>query len=612
MTLAQLRALRESPRWMLAAGAVRLRPRLVALALTLAVLASLAPTAFSLATGALIATLPHVTRSADPDSWRQLIGPVAPLGAIFVFQQVIGPMHFLASDALGRRLMGSVYRRAMRATLTPATIAHLEDPELHNQVRQSLNESWAGPRNALNALIAWGVERLRGAIALAVVAHFNVLLALLLAVAWLIHLQRMRAVHRQLIQVRFIRTESTRYADYLADVLTSAGTAKEVRIFGLGRWFSEHYERTWLSALGELWEKRRDLLPRTVQATLLVLLVDALVFWLLGRAAVTGEIGVGALFVYVNAVIESGRFGDVTEADLQVEYGTAGLKPLAALEHLVATDPRLVLPGSRPASDLPQHAIRFEGVAFQYPGQNNVVFRNLTLEIPVGQSLAIVGANGAGKTTLIKLLARLYDPTEGRIAVDGIDLREIDPHGWQRRVAAIFQDFLKYELSALDNVALGAVARQHDRALVTDAARRAGALDLIEGLPHGWDTVLSRRYTGGVDLSGGQWQRIALARALFAASAGAPVLIMDEPTAQLDVRAEAAFYDSFLDLTHGLTTIVISHRFSTVRRASRIVVLDKGGAVEQGTHDELMALRGTYAHMFTLQAQRFVDAAVPA
>jgi len=595
---------------MLAVGAVRIQPRLAAVVVGLAALSSLVPTAFSLATGALIGALPQLALEGEsPDGWRRLAGPVALLGGLFVLQQVIGPLQSVAADALGRRFMASVYRRVMRATLRPATIAHLEEPELHNKVREAIDTGGIGPRTALTGLIGWSVERLRGAIALVVVAHFNVWLAFLLAAAWLHHLRRIRAVHHELIRVRFVRTQSMRQADYLAAVLTSSGEAKEVRIFGLGRWFAEQYERTWLGAIGELWEKRRDLLPSMARATLPVLAVDALVFWLIGRAAVTGEIGVGALIVYANAVFESGRFGDVTEADLQVEYGTAGLKSLAELERLVETHETLLLPGTRPASGLPREAIRFEGVAFRYSGQKEDVFRNLTLKIPAGKSMALVGANGAGKTTLIKLLARLYDPTEGRITVDGVDLREIDARSWQRRVAAIFQDFVKYELPAYDNIALGAVERQQDLALVSDAARRAGALDLIQGFPNGWDTVLSRKYTGGTDLSGGQWQRIALARALFAASAGAPVLIMDEPTAHLDVRAEAAFYDSFLDLTEGLTTIVISHRFSTVRRADRIVVLDKGGVIEEGSHDELMALAGTYAHMFTLQAQRFVDSA---
>jgi ATP-binding cassette subfamily B protein len=495
----------------------------------------------------------------------------------------------------------------MRAALRPPTLLHLESPELQDKIKQSLNEGWAGPRAATNGLVGWTTKRLEGVLALLVVAHFGWPLALLLATAVLWHLRRIQAVHHALVAVRFLRTEPMRRADDLADALTAAGRAKEVRIFGLGTWFAERFEETWQGAMAELWRRRGAVGPRIAQAVLPVLAVEALGFWLVGRAAVAGEIGLGALVVYASAIFRSYALGDVTDTELMLQYGTSGLKPLVALEALVEADPRLALPGRRPAGGLPRGALRFEGVAFRYPGRDADVFSALDLEIPAGRSLAIVGANGAGKTTLIKLLTRLYDPTAGRITVDGVDLRELDPRAWQRRVAAIFQDFQQYQLSAYDNVALGAVERQGDRDLVVDAARRAGALDVIEGFPQGWDTVLSRQYSGGIDVSGGQWQRIALARALFAAAAGAPVLIMDEPTAHLDVRAEAAFYRTFLDLTEGLTTIVISHRFSTVRRADRIAVLDAGGVLEQGSHAELLRRGGRYAELFTLQAQRFVD-----
>ena len=208
---------------------------------------------------------------------------------------------------------------------------------------------------------------------------------------------------------------------------------------------------------------------------------------------------------------------------------------------------------------------------------------------------------------MVKLVSRLHDPTGGRILVDGVDLRDLDPRAWQRRVAAIFQDFIQYHLTARENVTFGALERAHDEAALEDTARRSGALAVVEALPNGWETRPARQYKGGVELSGGQWQRLALARALFAVSAGAGVLILDEPTANLDVRAEAALYDRFLDITEGLTTLLISHRFSTVRRADCIVVLDDGRVTEEGTHDDLMARGGTYAEMFTLQAQRFAD-----
>jgi ABC-type multidrug transport system fused ATPase/permease subunit len=251
-----------------------------------------------------------------------------------------------------------------------------------------------------------------------------------------------------------------------------------------------------------------------------------------------------------------------------------------------------------------------------YPGQQGDALAHLDLTIPAGRSIAVVGANGAGKTTLVKLLCDLYRPTTGRVTVDGVDLAQIRPQSWQRRVAAIYQDFAQMHLSARDNIGLGSIELLTDsnsahveRALQT-AARQAGILEVIESLPRGWDTVLSRQYEGGADLSGGQWQRIALARALFAVEGGARVLVLDEPTANLDVRAEAELYDRFLEITAGLTTILISHRFSTVRRADYIVVLEGGRIVERGTHDELLALNGRYAEMFRLQADRFVEEGV--
>jgi ATP-binding cassette subfamily B protein len=212
-----------------------------------------------------------------------------------------------------------------------------------------------------------------------------------------------------------------------------------------------------------------------------------------------------------------------------------------------------------------------------------------------------------GKTTLIKLLARLHEPTAGVIDVDGIDIRTMTAQEWQRRVAVVFQDFNQYPLPASDNVGLGAVEHLADREGMRVAAERSGALGFIEALPSGWDTVLSRQYSGGADLSGGQWQRVALARALFAVEHGAGILVLDEPTASLDVRGEAEFFERFLEITHGLTTVIISHRFSTVRQADTIVVMAEGRVAERGTHAELLEANGLYAAMFSVQAERFND-----
>jgi ABC-type multidrug transport system fused ATPase/permease subunit len=251
---------------------------------------------------------------------------------------------------------------------------------------------------------------------------------------------------------------------------------------------------------------------------------------------------------------------------------------------------------SRRADGLPAREVRFREVTFAYPGSERPVLDGFDLTVPAGSSLAIVGQNGAGKTTLAKLLCRLYDPQGGAIEVDGVDLREFDVDAWRSRLAAVFQDFIRFELPLRDNVAPGG-APDH---VVVAALAEAGASDLAR-----LDTPLARGYDGGTDLSGGQWQRVALARALSAVRLGAGLVLLDEPTAQLDVRGEAEIFDRILAATRKVTTILISHRFSTVRHADRICVLEHGRVIELGTHDELMALEGRYRTMFDLQAQRF-------
>jgi ABC-type multidrug transport system fused ATPase/permease subunit len=275
--------------------------------------------------------------------------------------------------------------------------------------------------------------------------------------------------------------------------------------------------------------------------------------------------------------------------------------PVAAVLRLgPRTGPAGALPGGdAPAGGMPASEIRFRAVSFAYPGAAaQSVLRDFDLTIPAGSSLAIVGRNGAGKTTLAKLLCRLYDPTVGSIEVDGVDLRELDLASWRARVTAVFQDFIRFELPLRDNVAPDGAP---DEAILA-ALDAAGAGDLAA-----LDTVLAKGYPGGTDVSGGQWQRIALARALCAVRLGAGVVLLDEPTAQLDVRGEAEIFERVLAQTRQCTTILVSHRFSTVRKADRICVLEEGRVVESGTHDELIALAGRYRTMFDLQARRFAD-----
>jgi ATP-binding cassette subfamily B protein len=246
--------------------------------------------------------------------------------------------------------------------------------------------------------------------------------------------------------------------------------------------------------------------------------------------------------------------------------------------------------------------LTFDQVGFRYPGGDRDILTVLDLEIAPGQLLALVGMNGAGKSTITKLLAGLYAPTAGSIRADGRDIAEIGYQAWRRELAIVFQDFVRYPLSVRENVAFGADA---DQETLEDAAREAGLLDVLERLPDGWDTPLSKERDGGVDLSGGQWQQVVLARAIYALKQGAKILVLDEPTAHLDVRTEFEVFERLTRLARHATVILVSHRLSTVRQADRIVLLEAGRIAESGSHDELMSLGGRYAEMFTIQAERF-------
>jgi ATP-binding cassette subfamily B protein len=315
----------------------------------------------------------------------------------------------------------------------------------------------------------------------------------------------------------------------------------------------------------------------------------------------------------VLAAIQLGSF--YPEADVQTQFGMnayravrdfrAGMLAASASAGPV-TDISVAVRRVDEEAKMPA-AIRFEAVSFRYPHRSAPVFTNLDLTLPAGLCTAIVGLNGAGKTTLVKLLTRLALPDSGRISVGGRSIDEIPTAQWRQSLAVIFQDYLRYEDSAADNIALGAVEFADDQPGIRAAAAAAGILGKLDELPLGLDTPLTGQLRHGVDLSGGQWQRVAIARALFAVRHGATVMVLDEPTASLDVRAEARFFDEIIAATAGITTILISHRFATVRRADHIVVLADGQVTEQGSHEELLRARGRYARLFELQASRFAD-----
>jgi ATP-binding cassette subfamily B protein len=580
-------------------------PGLTAAVVATTVVGGLLPTAFSLASGATIGTLPEAVRAGiDSPAGARLTRFLIVAVVLFVLMQALGPVRETLADALMTRVDAWLARRVMALTSAPPGIGHLEDPAVMDRLQQAQGAiSGSTTGGAAYALSTIWHRRLVGVAAVVVLLSFRWWLAPVLVLTQIVVLRWRRHIWDVQTRVIFGRSEALRRSSYVRRLATDAATAKETRVFGLDRWLVGRYRTDFLDSMAPVWRARRRGGLVALGVAALVALVNGGALLVVARAGLDGALGVGAVVVYTQAVLGTGTLGWFAE-----EYGRAvdGLASLRVLRELEEELPSSVdaTPGA-PVDGLPRRTIRFESVGFRYPGRSTDVLTELDLELEAGRSIAIVGENGAGKTTLVKLLAGLYEPTAGRITVDGEDLRLLDRRSWQRRVAAIFQDFVQYKFSAHDNVAVGALEQAGDRAAVEAAARRAGAAAVVERLPNGWETTLCRQFTGGADLSGGEWQRLALARALFAVGGGAGVLVLDEPTASLDVRAEAELYDRFLDLTSGVTTVVISHRFSTVRRADRIVVLDGGRVVEDGTHEELVAAGGRYAHMYALQASRF-------
>ncbi|MQA86740.1 MAG: ATP-binding cassette domain-containing protein [Streptosporangiales bacterium] len=575
------------------------RPGTLALAAQI-VAAGLLPVALMLATAAVIAAVSTGRSPLPGGTW----GAVAALAAVLVTFQVVVPLLGPATERLAHRLDLLLRMRMLRAVLAPPTLAHLEDPKLADELAQARTVGTEEVQTplAVGALSAVAATRLMAAGSAVVLAGYSWWAPVALLACWVATNEAYRRGVARLISSLEGATPGFRRARYLSDLSLNSSAAKELRLFGLAGWLADRFETYWRAGMREVWSRRSHRRGVMLAAVSVLIAGHALVAAALVRSALAGDLGAAELALYLQAIIGMAGFGWDADRQYVLRLGVAPV-PHALRVSAAASDTGLRLPGSRtPPADMPRDGIRFQDVSFAYPRTERNVVRRLDLGVPAGRSLAIVGVNGSGKTTLLKLLCRFYDPGEGSVTVDGVDLRELDAAAWQRRVAALFQDFARYPLPARDNVALGDIGRGDDDDAVGRAAAAAGVADVVERLPARWDTPLSREFEGGIEPSGGQWQRLALARVLFAIEGGAGVLILDEPTAHLDIRAEAAFYDRFLDLTRGRTTIVVSHRFSTVRHADHIVVLDGGRVVEAGSHPELMALGGRYAAMFDLQA----------
>ena len=571
-----LNTLRGRAEWKFFAVLPRADARLASAWWLLVLLRGVLPAVFAIAMGVLVGAV---------QKGESLVSPLLVVGAVFVLLQVLAPLHQATSANLGSRVAAWLYDRLTEACVKPPGMGHLEDPELTSDltVAREFDAAHDGAADVHQPRVhrpSGLVTSVTGVASALVLFGFAWWAPLLLGGAWALthYLLRESAVWRDR------NTAEVRGRAAARGVRVSAGRgsaggegAAALRASGLGdgavRGAADAASRA--AVPGDAAARAAARLESAI-----VLAANVIVFWALASAALAGRIDLAHVVVYAQVAVgvSAIAFGRLSWA---LDGAAAPVAAVLRLEAAMDTRGALVSPvAPRSAAGLPSPtgSIRFRDVSFAYPGGAQPVLEGFDLSIPAGSSLAIVGQNGAGKTTLAKLLCRLYDPQAGAILVDGVDLRELALDSWRAGIAAVFQDFIRFELPLRDNVAPFGAPDD----VIRQALAEAGASGLAR-----LDTPLARGYDDGIELSGGQWQRVALARALCAVRMGARLVLLDEPTAQLDVRGEAFVFDRILAATRKVTTILISHRFSTVRHADRICVLEHGRVVELGTHDEL-------------------------
>lgn len=533
---------------------------------------------------------------------------LAALLLIFLIERLVPTIDQMIGLNLDNHIHRALAIAITEPVLRPRRVAHLEDPEIQDiQERAKGKAGFQVGRGVRNVRWLLSSRLTLFGSAFLVGQMFSWWVAAgLVAVTLLMEYYRAYLCERE-IDSWWGQTEGQRQADYAFN-LGMRDAPKELRVFGLGDYLVGRYVSKWTESFRPVWKARQRGVVLAIVVGLVHLGAQAGAVLLVGRSALAGNLPLTEVATAVPAILAVGMSYNGWGV-MQIRRGLSAYKSMRDLPKMIASrypDPVADETTRYETAAMPRVAIRFENVSFRYPGSDYDVLSGLDLEIRAGEALALVGVNGAGKSTLVKLLGGVYQPTGGRITVDGVDLASLDLETWQRRVAAIVQDFLRFPLPATDNVVLGAVEHAKDPGAIELAAREAGIDEVIGALPDKWETILDKTYDGGVDLSGGEWQRLALARALFAVNAGAGLLVLDEPAAALDVRAEAQLVERYLELTSGVTSLIISHRFSVVRDAHRICVLADGRIVESGTHDELLAAGGRYATMFRLQAERYV------
>ena len=516
-----------------------------------------------------------------------------------VASDVLGRVIALLDGLLGDKFTNDISVKLMRHA-AQLDLVQFEDATFYDKLERARQQTYT--RHVLMSMVYNQIQNLVTVLFLAA--------GLIVLAPWLILLLAVALVPAFLGEAHFnarsyslIRgwTEERRELDYLRYTGASDVTAKEVKIFGLAGFLSDRYAEL----ADAYYQANRDLSIRRASWGSVLAIVGSLgyyvAFAIILFRTVQGVFSIGDLtflagsFTRLKGLLESMLTGFTRIADSALY--------LKDLFDFFDIQPDIhSIPDALPVPSPIEEGFRFENVGFKYPGSDAWAIRNLSFALAAGEIIALVGENGAGKTTLVKLLGRLYDPEEGRILLDGKDLRSYDVEDLRNRIGVIFQDFVRYALTVSENIAVGRIEEREDQPRIENSAELSMARPLIEKLPGRFDQLLGKRFSEGIELSGGEWQKVALGRAYMR---DAELLILDEPTAALDARAEYEVFQRFVDLTRGKMAVLISHRFSTVRMAHRILVLDQGRLIEDGTHEELLQQEGRYAELFTLQAEGY-------
>jgi len=541
-----------------------------------------------------------IQKGNDPDQVRTVFYYLIIELILFLLSTGINHSRRLIQQLIQLQLANQIRSEIIRKALT-LDLAFFEHPDFYDRLQNARREGGYKPVELINDTFQIVQNMITLISFAALMLRFSPWLVLILLATSIPAFIAETRFSEQGFRLLTRRAPETRQINYLSRLLTEDTAAKEIKLFNLGSTLLKRYK----TLFDKFFQEDKSLAVRRALVGFSLGLVATLGFygsyaWIVWRT-VQGMISLGDMTLYLSIF----RQGQSTFQSILAGVGNIYENNLFMAHYFEFLELKPQMQVATPAEKLPAsltRGIEFRGVGFRYPESDEWVLRGIDLKILPGEKIALVGHNGAGKTTLIKLLSRLYDPTEGTILIDGTDIRELDPLDLRQKIGVIFQDFVRYHLPVSENIGFGQIEAADRMDKIVDSARKSGADAMIENLPQGYQTMLGRWFHGGHELSLGQWQRVALARAFMR---DAEILVLDEPTASLDAQTEYEIFQHFKELTDGKMAILISHRFSTVRMADRIVVIEGGRVAENGSHEELLRREGIYARLFSMQAEGY-------